>query len=182
MKLVLPDLPAVVAGGYLHDARTAGGPDPYAHRLADRLRRQAVNHDLQDCPDPIGQFALSLPPEGRAKRGIGRGIEKFVARTDLAPTTDNSAGERHDDAFHLPHRLDSPLCRLQRAGQVFSQQEEIPAGHPLLHAETVLDHELTIHHWDPPKAPGAATVADDGRFQTLADLEAVPEKAELATH
>src|SRR3972149_1971642 len=120
VKLMFSELPAVIAGGYLHYARTARGPDPYAHRLGDRLGSQAVDHDLQNRPHPLRQFALRLPPQGGAKSGVRRGVEEFIARTNLAPASDYAARKRHDHALDLPHRLDRALRRFQRARQLLS--------------------------------------------------------------
>src|SRR5574337_1128932 len=160
VKVMFAQLPAVVPGRNLDHARTARGPDTDPHRLSHRFRRQAVDDDLKYRPDPLRQFALHRASQRWAEGRIAGGVQKLVARADLTAGSDDAARERHDDARHLAHRLDSPLGGLQSPRQLPPQQQEIAARHALLHAKPVFDYELAVHHGDPPEAPGADPVAD----------------------
>src|SRR5262245_25611523 len=65
MERVLPELAAVIPRADLDDAGRAGGANAHAHRRLHRPQVQAVDHDLVDRLDVLGQPTPAQPPEGR---------------------------------------------------------------------------------------------------------------------
>src|SRR5574337_658219 len=179
VKVMFAQLPAVVPGRNLDHARTARGPDTDPHRLSHRFRRQAVDDDLKYRPDPLRQFALHRASQRWAEGRIAGGVQKLVARADLAAGSYDAARKRHDDAGHLPHRLDRPLSGPQGRRQLAPQQQEVTPRYALLDAKPVFHNKFAVHDGNSPKPSWAAAVADDLRLKALADLRSEEHTSEL---
>src|SRR5262249_34504811 len=171
MERVLAELATVVPGADLHDAWTAGRPDPDAHGGFDCAHIEAVDDDLVDRVHLRRQPA----PAVSAKRGavlLVRGRpERLVARADLAAAADDTAGEGEDDAGDGADGDHRSLCRVERRRLVRGQDEEVSAGNGALDAERVLAEELAVHHRHAPVAPAV---------ELLAGLVPIPEETEQA--
>src|SRR5215211_5796194 len=98
MKLILPQLAAIIARRDRHNAAAGGRAQSGYCRATDRLFARAVNDDLIGTISILVQLAFH-PPAERRTVCIGRGRdESLVPRPDLAPTAGRSARKRRDHA------------------------------------------------------------------------------------
>ncbi len=138
MKVMLPELAAVVAGRDLDDARSARGVDADAHRVLDGRAIESVHDDLEDRVHTVRERLLtpSRPRSvGQYASLVDAVIFLYLFAPTLLPAAHDAAGEGQDDAADLAHRPDSGLRRGERGVWSFGKDQEVAATDRLLHAE-----------------------------------------------
>ncbi len=96
--VMLSQLAAVITGGDEGQTGAAcGGVQTGSHRSADRIGREAVDHQFVDRSGAGRQFAAGQSDQRRAIGIVGAGLQFFVTRANFAAGSDDPAGERQYD-------------------------------------------------------------------------------------
>src|SRR5262245_31709197 len=95
---------AVVASGDAAHALDTRGLDADSHRLFDGGLIDAVDDNLVNGVDAVGERRLDVAAQRRAIGVVGARLELLVTAADLASRANDAAWKRHDDAGNLAHR------------------------------------------------------------------------------
>ena len=144
--------------------RRASPPRPPA-------RSSAVDDDLVDRVDALGQRGLDQAAQRRAVGVVGAGLELLVAAADLAAAADDAAGERQDDAGHLRMAATAASAAARPSAWLAPRIRKLPPATPLTVPKTSSQMNSPSIDRQPPVAPA---------FELLAELEAVAEEAQVA--